>query len=266
MKHFYTLIIALSVTLVGFSQGYQFGILHNGGYSFSIVANPDFDATNTDVSDIGFALMLPAGNADIINISDFNGRVWSDTQVTEAQFTGIGINSNGRDGFAMNLPPGQTILSHTINTPFVLVSFDVSNMPTVGVLELLTNADPIAMAPAFGGALNSFYNANIDNTTTENYFSGQISGQESFSFDTLSIAQLQVADQSISVYPNPATDVLNISTTLDITTLEMFDILGKQVLSAENIKTINVNQLNAGVYLLKITTNKGSLTKKVMIE
>ena len=62
------------LTFSGFSQGYQFGIVHNSDYNFSIVAVPDFDATNTDVSDIGFALMLPAGDADIINTVDFNGR------------------------------------------------------------------------------------------------------------------------------------------------------------------------------------------------
>ncbi len=70
MKHYYTFIFALLITCTAFSQTYQFGIVHNGGYSFSVVANPDFDVTNSDVSDIGFALMLPAGNADITNISD----------------------------------------------------------------------------------------------------------------------------------------------------------------------------------------------------
>jgi hypothetical protein len=264
MKHYYTFIIALLITCTAFSQAYQFGIVHNGGYSFSVVANPDFDVTNSDVSDIGFALMLPAGNADIINISDFNGRAWSVTQVTEIQFTGAGINSNGRDGFAMNLPPGQTILSHTMNTPFVLVSFDISNMPTAGRLEILTNTDPIAIA--LGGSIDSFYNANIDNTTTQNYFNGQVSGQEDFQFDTLSVEQVQLADESISVYPNPATNVLNISAQIDITKLVMFDVIGKQVISVENTKTINVSKLNAGVYLLKITSSKGTITKKIVIE
>lgn len=266
MKHYYTIIIALLLTFAGYAQSYQLGIVHNGSYNFSIVANPDFDVTDSDISDIGFALMLPAGDADITNISDFNGRAWSVTQLTEALFTGAGINSDGRDAFAMNLPPGQTILSHTINTPFVLVSFDVSNMPAAGVLELLANDDPIATAPALGGALSSFYNANIDNTTTDNYFNGLVPGQENFSFVTLNITQLQLADQSISVYPNPATDVLNISTRLDITKLAMFNVLGTQVLSIENTKTINVKELSPGVYLLKIMTGKGPLTKKVLID
>ncbi len=74
MKQFYTLFFALLMTYPCFSQGYEFGIVSNSDYNFSIVAIPDFDGTNTDISDIGFALMLPTGNTDIINIEQFNGR------------------------------------------------------------------------------------------------------------------------------------------------------------------------------------------------
>ena len=47
----------------------SFGIVNTSGYNFKIVAIPDFDSTgNTDVSNIGFTLMLPAGAADAMNI------------------------------------------------------------------------------------------------------------------------------------------------------------------------------------------------------
>ena len=264
MKQFYTIFIALVLSFTGFSQNYQFGIVHNTGYNFSVVATPNFDVTDSDVSDIGFALMLPAGDANVTNVTTFEGRLWSATEVTAAQFTNVGIDSEGRDGFAMNLPPGQTILSHTMNTPFVLVSFDISNMPTTGDMEILDNSDPIAIA--LGGAVDSFYNSNIDGTTTQNYFGGLMPGQDSFSFDTLSVEQVLLEDVDISIYPNPSSDVMTISTNLVVTELILFDILGKKVLTLENSKIFKVNKLNAGVYMLKIKTTKGSLTKKVVVE
>jgi hypothetical protein len=164
----------------------------------------------------------------------------------------------------MNLPPGQTIMSHTSGTPFVLLSFDISNMPTAGNLEILANTDPIAVG--LGGAVDSFYNANIDNTTTQNYFTGLVSGQEDFSFETLGVDDLEISEAQISVHPNPSSDTFTIATSLEVTELVLFDILGKKVLSLSNTKTIEVNQMKAGVYMLKISTSKGSIIKKVIVE
>ncbi|MTE26326.1 T9SS type A sorting domain-containing protein [Winogradskyella ouciana] len=264
MRQLYTFFLALLLTLCGYAQQYDFGIVHNGGYNFSVVATPDFDATDTDVSDIGFTLMLPAGDADVTNLTQFNGRAWSATQVTEAQFTGAGVSSDGRDGFLMNLPPGQTILSHTNGTPFVVVNFEISNMPSSGQLEILLNSDPIAIA--LGGALDSFYNSNIDSTSTQDYF-GEISpGQGSFNFSTLGIDDVVEEDLSVSVYPNPASEFISVEASFHIDSVELFDITGKHVLWSTQTNAIEVRHLPNGVYLLKIFSDKGSLTKKLVIK
>ncbi|WP_299335806.1 T9SS type A sorting domain-containing protein [uncultured Psychroserpens sp.] len=264
MKNLYTLLITLTIAYSGFSQDYQFGIVHNTDYNFSVVAVPSFDGTNTDISDIGFALMLPAGDADIINVSQFNGRDWTSNQVTAAQLTGAGLGDGTRDAFVLNLPPGQTLLSHTTDTPFVLVSFDISNMPTSGLLELLSNTDPIAIG--LGGAVNSFYNSNIDNTTTQDYFGGLVPGQEDFMLETLSIDDIELENYTIAVYPNPAVDILHVSTELEVLELKLYDILGKQVIALRNTKSMTVEQLRSGAYFLKIKTIDGVVTKRIIKE
>jgi len=264
MKNLYLFIFAFSFTIVCFSQGYQFGIVHNSNYNFSIVAVPDFDATNTDISDIGFALMLPAGDADIINISQFNGRNWTLNQVTASQLTGVGLGDGTRDAFVMNMPPGQTILSHTQDTPFVLMNFDVTNMPSTGLIAFLTNTDPIAIG--LGGAVDSFYNSNIDSTTTQNYFNGLVPGQEDFMFETLGLNDVELQNHTISVHPNPAIEILSVTSNLDVDEMKLYTILGKLVISAKDTKSITVDHLSAGSYILKIGTNKGYITKKVIIE
>jgi len=50
---------------------------------------------------------------------------------------------------------------------------------------------------------------------------------------------------------------------LQIKDIEIFDILGKKQ-KTENRKTIDINHLQSGVYLIKITTVKGVVTKKII--
>ena len=66
---------------------------------------------------------------------------------------------------------------------------------------------------------------------------------------------------SVSVYPNPASDILNIQTAETITNVTAYNIAGQKVLQA-NTQTVNVSALKAGVYILKVETLKGSATLK----
>jgi hypothetical protein len=62
-----------------------------------------------------------------------------------------------------------------------------------------------------------------------------------------------------SIYPNPATDMLNIATTSGIQSADIFNILGKKVKSfiSNNSGSFNVADLSSGVYLVKfISDNK----------
>ena len=261
MKNLYTLICFIVINTISYAQGYEFALVHDGGYDFSIIATPSFDATETDVSDIGFALMLPAGDADVVNLSQFSGRAWSATQVTATQLTGLSLGDGTRDGFAMNLPPGQTMLSHTNMTPFILVSFQISNTPTTGLLEILSNTDPIAIG--LGGALDSFYNSNIDETTTQNYFEALTTGAENFMFETLELEENTLVNMNISVFPNPTTDFVTIVTAQQIDTVEVYNLLGKLLFIAAN-KKIEFKPLDSGIYLLKINTQNGTSTKRIV--
>lgn len=72
---------------------------------------------------------------------------------------------------------------------------------------------------------------------------------------------------TFSTYPNPVRNVLNISTDASLQKVEVYDILGKTVLSAKgDSKSIDVSSLNSGVYLLNITSENGVATKKFIKE
>jgi thiol-disulfide isomerase/thioredoxin len=70
-------------------------------------------------------------------------------------------------------------------------------------------------------------------------------------------------NSSLSIYPNPVKDVLTIEG--NYTSVDVFDMFGKLVLSSEYTKTINVSTLTNGIYMLNITTEKGIQTQKITI-
>ena len=82
---------------------------------------------------------------------------------------------------------------------------------------------------------------------------------------------LKSLNENIKIYPNPTTGIFSIQSTLDENVkVEIFDILGKQVLKTytvgKGINNINASDLSKGVYLLKLINEKGSTTQKLIIE
>ncbi|NRD21907.1 T9SS type A sorting domain-containing protein [Winogradskyella litoriviva] len=74
---------------------------------------------------------------------------------------------------------------------------------------------------------------------------------------------------SFSLYPNPTnTGLVSISSTnSDAISVQVFDILGKQVKNETlTASTLNVSNLKSGVYIVKITQNNASVTKKLVIK
>jgi hypothetical protein len=76
-------------------------------------------------------------------------------------------------------------------------------------------------------------------------------------------------DMKITVYPNPVHDQLNITSGVKMTQVEIFNQLGQKVYG-QVIKDTNFNMstagFNAGVYFVKITSDEGIATKKIMVK
>ncbi len=70
--------------------------------------------------------------------------------------------------------------------------------------------------------------------------------------------------ENFNLYPNPTTDVLNISSKngLNAKEIRITDLSGKVVKSQKDVSTINVSNLAAGTYLIDITTNEGKASSK----
>jgi len=73
--------------------------------------------------------------------------------------------------------------------------------------------------------------------------------------------------EKIDVFPNPTKDLLTIKTpNLQINKMVIYNLLGKFITKKENSNSINIKHLTKGIYLLKISTNKGVSFQKILKE
>ena len=73
---------------------------------------------------------------------------------------------------------------------------------------------------------------------------------------------------AFSIYPNPVNDKLYIETEVEIEEVVVYDVYGRQQVietpSHQEVMTVEVSNLNSGVYFVMIKTNEGVVTKRLV--
>lgn len=86
--------------------------------------------------------------------------------------------------------------------------------------------------------------------------------------DEVSIAEVSENDNNVSVYPNPANNVLNVNATSNISSVEVYTIAGQKVagFTADGMQTVvNTSNLSNGMYIIKINTENGVVNQKFTV-
>jgi len=76
-------------------------------------------------------------------------------------------------------------------------------------------------------------------------------------------------ENQVSIYPNPATDRINIKADSPIDTIYLYNLLGKKIQSQKLDKTsstIDLTHLITGIYILKIKVNNQFISKKIVVK
>ncbi|PJE40005.1 MAG: hypothetical protein CUR32_10605 [Flavobacterium sp.] len=76
-------------------------------------------------------------------------------------------------------------------------------------------------------------------------------------------------DQSISVYPNPTKDKVNVSGDFTLQTVQLYDVQGRLLqtqLANDNQTIIDISAHSNGVYFIKVTSDKGIKVGKIVKE
>lgn len=85
----------------------------------------------------------------------------------------------------------------------------------------------------------------------------------------LSVNELNAKSNLIKVFPNPTSGLLNLELKNSLKTSEIvfYNLLGKKV-KTYNVteRKLNIKEMPSGQYILKIKTDEGLITKKVMIK
>ena len=78
------------------------------------------------------------------------------------------------------------------------------------------------------------------------------------------------ASAQVALYPNPAKDEVNILADDGLLHVAAFNVMGQQFqavkLNGENTYTLNTNDFRSGVYIIKVTTSSGVVTKRLLVD
>lgn len=244
-------------------DGYTYTLIDNGNYSFSIAAVPNASTSNfaTNVQSYGFTIIVPDGVTANVTSSIRNS-------ASASFFDGNNVSQPSIDGYLItetgspvSLPAPAAAITTT------LVTIQINGSPTSGVIEILANDS--ALANAFT-SLKSFISADMIDDGSDAFPNvvdpngSALSGNRSFDFATLSVEKTQLAN--LSVYPNPATNFVNIQSSENpLQKIEIYTINGQLVLSKNNnLEKIAINNLKSGMYLMKLYSADTSKTIKLL--
>jgi hypothetical protein len=74
-----------------------------------------------------------------------------------------------------------------------------------------------------------------------------------------------ILNDAIKMYPNPVQNFLTIKSSLPITDVQVYSLLGEPVKQIRgNFSRIDLRELNSGIYMIKIHSNQFSVTKKLV--
>jgi hypothetical protein len=101
-----------------------------------------------------------------------------------------------------------------------------------------------------------------------------VDGSNEVFYDNFSLVEKGTASvddvfsSKLSIYPNPANEFVQISTNESITGIEVYNLIGKRVISSSKLENnrIDVSNLSKGVYVLKVMSNDLVGSRKIIIE
>jgi hypothetical protein len=74
---------------------------------------------------------------------------------------------------------------------------------------------------------------------------------------------------STRIFPNPATDMVNITSDLNISSVTVYNYSGQVVANEKvtgNVYQVNVSQYQPGIYVFQINTAEGIVNHRIIVE
>lgn len=215
-------------------------LLLGGTFNAKLAFDQNIDAVSTN--DLYVAVLnkntLDVNNAVASKINE------GDANAKKEEFGGMTVCGD----YVYMIGHTAVIASHAVETPLTFW-IDTTN-------GTMTQANPanLATGVAASGTKLAIAQTQIADQKLENIFSlNEVSNATGIS----STEQ----GAGVSVYPNPVVDVLNFTTPCDVVIINLMGVTVKQ---AENVSSLPVSDLISGQYIIKLTTEDGTSTVKVI--
>lgn len=229
----------------------------NSGTLFAsfIVTASDISNITTDLTNTYFAFFTDASGATT------TARIWIRKNGTQYQY-GLGTGTAPTD-WSPNLYNANDIQYLVLGYDFTTNLLSLYENPTIGGSTSSTvSVTPAAAFSNLGGFM--FRQDGNNNTPTMIIDELRIDATPNFTLGSASFSQID----GLKMYPNPAKNNLFIETALngDIN-VSVVNMLGKEVVNTKVVNnTVNVSNLTSGIYIVKITEEGKTSTKKLIIE
>jgi hypothetical protein len=190
---------------------------------------------------------------------------------------GVSFNNNNTwFNFAWNTNTSITNPSNDANWHHLVTTFDASKTSRVyidGVLKntviqngwnTAVNSNIFWLGGLFSSTASTF-NGTVDDFKIYNYALTDAQVINLFNNNSLSSQNFNQNNLEVSLYPNPATNVLNIEMTTELKSIEVYNITGQKVMSATQ-KQINVSDLASGMYMIRIQDSENAVSTKKFLK
>ncbi|HEY6143438.1 MAG TPA: T9SS type A sorting domain-containing protein, partial [Flavobacterium sp.] len=160
-----------------------------------------------------------------------------------------------------------TVITYTTSQPSTLTLLFATAASTIKINNILYTATA-AIAPNTGGVITVSLPADSYTITKGN--SENALFYMKTHYDVVNPLGLEdnVQTPKLALYPNPATNELRLSSSdQKIENVAIYSLSGALVKTISNvIESIDVSNLSTGSYLVKVTTDQGSFTQKIIKE
>ena len=212
---------------------------------------------------LDFDMYIPSGKSGYFNIQNSlpAGTQWN----FHMSFNEGGVDEGGLtlyDASGANQGPG-TILGLGTYTPdtwfHVSLVVDLDNL----TMDMAIDGTDVVSGTTYTG----------DQLGAINFYSNEGGGEsnryyiDNARFDNFPLSVNEFSADIFSVYPNPVKDKLNIESAAAVNSVRVYDILGKEVLTAQPdaiSPSIDMSGLSSGAYLVRVTIGNASKTVKVI--
>lgn len=222
-----------------------------GAFVFFSLSGSDNCGTPVVTSDIAPNSFFSIGTTTVtLTADDGNGNISTDT------FT---ITINDVEAPVVSCPANQTVTidqGQQFEVPDYIADGDVTFTDNcTGTINITQN--PVAGTMlSLGVQTISFAATDISGNTRNCAFN--LTVEETLSIDNNTLT-------AFKLYPNPARTIITLDSQVEIATMEIYNLLGQRVLHS-NDDTVNIEKLNAGLYIVVVQDNNGNSGTKRFVK